>query len=58
MEKEWSQKDKVSYLAERKGGDIPESLAYACCSWAFHFTYADNSNEFDELKDFFQKHLL
>jgi hypothetical protein len=59
MEEEWSAKyDVVPYLAERKYEDITESLAYACSSWAFHFTHADNSNRSAELKDFFQRHLL
>ncbi|KAF8816507.1 WD40 repeat-like protein [Phlegmacium glaucopus] len=58
MEKEWSEKERVSYLAERKCGEISESLAYACGSWVSHFTYADNSNEIDELKHFFQRYLL
>ncbi|KAF8815108.1 hypothetical protein BYT27DRAFT_7334103 [Phlegmacium glaucopus] len=58
MEKEWSEEERVSYLAERRCGDISESLAYACGSWVSHFTYADNNNEIDELKHFFQRHLL
>jgi len=58
MDKEWSAKTNVSYLAERRCGDISESLAYACSSWVLHFTYADNNNESAELKHFFQKHLL
>ena len=57
MGREWSQKQKVSYLAERKYREISESLAYACGSWAFHFTHAGNDGS-DELKQFFQKHLL
>ena len=60
MENEWSLavKDDVPYLAKRKCEEISESLAYACSSWAFHFTYADNPNGSAELKDFFQRHLL
>ena len=58
MEKEWSDRYNVSYLAKRKCGEISESLAYACGSWAFHFTHSDNPNGSTELKDFFQKHLL
>jgi len=58
MEKEWSQKEMIPYLAERKSGDISEPLAYACGSWAFHLTHSDDSNESDELKEFFQRHLL
>ena len=41
IEKEWSQKERIPYLAERKSEDISEPLAYACSSWAFHFTYSD-----------------
>jgi hypothetical protein len=58
MEKEWSKKNIVSYLAERRYGGISEPLAYACVNWAFHFTYANNSNGSAELKHFFQRHLL
>jgi hypothetical protein len=58
MEKEWLAKYEVPYLAKRKCKEISESLAYACSSWAFHFTYADNSNGSAELKHFFQRHLL
>jgi len=58
MEKEWQGKKIVSYLAERKCGEISESLAYACGSWIFHFTEAYNNNESIGLKDFFEKHLL
>ena len=60
MEKEWSVKyhDDVPYLAKRDREEISESLAYACGSWAFHFTYADNPNGSAELKEFFQRHLL
>ena len=58
MEKEWSAKCDVPYLAERKHEEISESLAYACGSWAFHFTYANNDEGSAELKDFFQRHLL
>ena len=58
MDTEWSAKTKVSYLAERKCEEISESLAYACGSWAFHFTYTDSSNGFDKLKHFCQTHLL
>ncbi|KAF8800342.1 hypothetical protein BYT27DRAFT_7148666, partial [Phlegmacium glaucopus] len=57
MEKEWSEKEKVSYLEERKCEEICESLAYACSNWAFHFTYED-VDEAAEVEDFFQKHLL
>ena len=58
MEMEWSAKYDIPYLAERKCEEISESLAYACGSWAFHFTYANNPNESGELKHFFQRHLL
>jgi hypothetical protein len=58
MEKEWSKKEQVYYLAERKCGGISESLAYACGSWAFHFTHGDDNNECNKLKNFFERHLL
>jgi hypothetical protein len=58
MKKEWSKEEQVYYLAERKCGGISESLAYACGSWAFHFTIGDNKNGFDEVKEFFERHLL
>ena len=58
MEKEWTDKTDVPYLAQRKHEEISEPLAYACGSWAFHFTYADNTNGSAELKDFFRRHLL
>ena len=59
MDKEWSAEINVSYLAERRYGDISESLAYACSSWVLHFTYSGNdNNESAELKHFFQRHLL
>jgi hypothetical protein len=59
MDKEWSGKKTVSYLAERRCEDISESLAYACSSWSLHFTHADNNNtESAELKNFFERHLL
>jgi len=58
MDNEWSEKPSVSYLVERKCGDISESLAYACSSWVLHVTYADSNNESAELKHFFQRHLL
>ncbi|KAF8805798.1 WD40 repeat-like protein, partial [Phlegmacium glaucopus] len=58
INKEWSGKKDVSYLAERRCKEISESLGYACDSWAFHFTYADNNNGSDKLKQFFQTHLL
>jgi len=58
MEKEWSEEERVPYLAERKCGEISESVAYACGSWVLHFTHADNHSGIDELKHFFQKHLL
>ena len=58
MEKEWSATYDIPYLAERKHEEISESLAYACGSWAFHFTYGDNHNGSTELKNFFQSHLL
>ncbi|KAF8797378.1 WD40 repeat-like protein, partial [Phlegmacium glaucopus] len=58
MDKEWTTKKVVSYLAERRHEDISEALAYACDSWAFHFTYADNNNGSDQLKHFFQTSLL
>jgi hypothetical protein len=58
MKKEWSKEEQVYYLAERKCGGISESLAYACGSWAFHFTIGDNKNGFDKVKEFFERHLL
>ena len=58
MEKEWGQKDRISYLAERECRDISESLAYACSSWVLHFTYMDNNSGSDKLKEFLQRHLL
>ena len=58
IDKEWSAKYDVLYLAKRKCEEISESLAYACSSWAFHFAYADNSNGTAELKNFFSKKLL
>ena len=58
MEKEWSKEEQVYYLAERKWAGISESLAYACGRWAFHFTIGDNKNGFDEVKEFFERHLL
>ena len=58
MEKEWSKEKQVHYLAERECGGISESLAYACGSWAFHFTIGDNKNGFYEVKDFFERRLL
>ena len=58
MEREWSEKERVSYLVERQYGGISESLAYACSSWAFHFTLTDNNNGSDELKEFFKRNLL
>ena len=38
MNREWSSKTNVSYLAERRHEEISEYLGYACCSWAYHFT--------------------
>ena len=58
MEREWPKEEQVYYLAERECGGISESLAYACGSWVFHFTIGDNKNGFDEVKKFFEKHLL
>ena len=58
MDKEWSEKINVAYLAERRCGDISESLEYACRSWVLHFTYADNNNGTTEMRHFFQNHLL
>ena len=60
MEKEWSQKESVSYLVERRQEDIFESLVYACTSWTFHFTHAHtgNNNAYAKLKHFFENHLL
>ena len=58
IDREWSDKANVSYLAERRCEEISEYLGYACCSWAFHFTQADHSNEFDTVKEFFERHLL
>jgi len=58
MDGEWSAKINVACLAERRCGVISESLEYACSSWVLHLTYADNNNEFTELKHFFQNYLL
>ena len=58
IDREWSNKANVSYLAERRCEEISEYLGYACCSWAFHFTEADHSNGSDTLEDFFGRHLL
>jgi hypothetical protein len=58
MGKAWSGEERVPYLAERKCGDISESLAYACGSWVSHFTFSRNNNEIDKMMDFFQRHLL
>ena len=58
IDREWSNKTNVSYLAERRCEDISEYLGYDCCSWAFHFTHADHSNGSDTIKDFFERHLL
>jgi hypothetical protein len=57
MNKVWSQEANISYLKERKGTEISESLAYACTYWTIHFTYKD-VGEPAKLDDFFQKHLL
>ena len=48
----------MTYLAERRHEEISESLGYACCSWAFHYTDADYNNESDTLGNFFKRHLL
>ena len=58
IDREWSSKTNMSYLAERRLEEISEHVGYACCSWAFHFTEADHSNGSDALNDFFEKHLL
>ena len=58
IDAEWANKTSVTYLAERRHEEISESLAYACCSWAFHLTDADHNNECDTLKIFFGNHLL
>ena len=58
IDREWSSKTNVSYLAARRDEEISEYVDYACCSWAFHFTEADNNNGSDTLKDFFERHLL
>ena len=58
IDREWSNKRNVSYLAERRCEEISEYLSYSCCHWAFHYTNADHSNESDTLKDFFERHLL
>ena len=58
IKEEWSAKYDVPYLVKRECKEITESLAYACGSWAFHFTYGNNPNGSAELKDFFQNHLL
>ena len=57
MNKVWSQETTISYLEERKGSEISESLAYACSNWTIHFTYRD-VGEPAKLNDFFRKHLL
>ena len=54
MEKEWADKYDVPCLVQRKSEEISEPLAYACGSWAFHFTYADSTNGSAELKGFFK----
>ena len=58
IDREWSSKKNVSYLAERKHSEISEYVGYACCSWAFHLTEADHSNGCETLKEFFERHLL
>ena len=58
MDTEWANKTNIAYLAERRHKEISESLAYACCSWAFHFTDADHDNRSNTLKGFFERHLL
>ena len=58
MNAEWANKTNVSYLAERRHEEVSESLAYACCSWAFHITDASQNNGSEALKDFFERHLL
>ena len=58
IDREWSNRTNVSYLADRRNEEIPEYVGYACCSWAFHFTEADHSNGSDTLEDFFERHLL
>ena len=58
MDREWSEKKDISYLADRRGEEIPEPLVYACSSWAFHLTKMENNNSFIELKAFFERHLL
>ena len=59
VDREWSNKANVSYLAERRFEEISECLGYACCcSWAFHFSDADHSNGSDMLKDFFFKDIF
>ena len=57
MEQAWSQRERVSYLADRKYEEISESLAYACDSWVLHFINA-GKNESGELDNFFERHLL
>ena len=58
IDAEWANKTSVTYLAERRHEEISESLAYACCSWAFHLTDADHNNYCDTLKNFFGNDLL
>ena len=58
IDREWSSKTNVSYLAERRHSEISEYVGYACCSWAFHLTEADHRNGCDTLKEFFERHLL
>ena len=58
IDREWSQKERISYLAERKYKEISESLAYACGSWALHLAHANMQNKSSELEHFFEQHLL
>ena len=58
IDREWTNKVNVSYLAERRCGEISECLGYACYSWAFHFTDAEHNHGSDMLRDFFEKNLL
>ena len=58
MDKEWSGRKDVPYLIERRCENISEALAYACSSWAFHFTIGKSNNQLAELKHFFETHLL
>ena len=58
MDKEWLGRKDIPYLIERRCENISEALAYACSSWAAHFTNGESNNGLAELKHFFDTHLL